>query len=81
VKIISLLMDHEGFFNKVLKANRIIKEVFQDEQIEGVVEIAIAEEEKDCLKFFVENGQGVSMKRCLFISKREEAIRDSFRLG
>ncbi|WP_034551875.1 glycerate kinase [Carnobacterium funditum] len=57
MKIISAMDSMKGSLTSI-EANRIIKEVFQDEQIE-VVEIAIADGGEGTVEVFVENGQGV----------------------
>ncbi len=56
MKIISAIDSMKGSLTSI-EANRIIKEVFQDEQIE-VIEIAIADGGEGTVEAFVENGQG-----------------------
>lgn len=60
MKIISAIDSMKGSLTSV-EANRIIKEVFQDEQTE-VVEIAIADGGEGTVDAFVENGRGIYQK-------------------
>lgn len=69
MKIISAIDSMKGSLKSV-EANRVIKEVFQDEQTE-VVEIAIADGGEGTVEAFVENGRGVYQKAMVHNLKGE----------
>jgi glycerate kinase len=75
MKIISAIDSMKGSLTS-MEANRIVKEVFQDETIE-VIEIAIADGGEGTVEAFVENGQGIYQKAMVH-NLKGETIQTTF---